>query len=107
MAIGHTGSTLIIADGNPKYAMGGHLLFSVGNVVFNMIFVIGYDMGLGLGLGTVVTSIIFMLYNSNYFVLKMNKTFLFGKIIVDFKEFYKIIYNGLREFMSLGLLHFQ
>lgn len=103
MAVGFTFSTLILADGNPMYNMGGHMIFSIGNVLINIILVVVFKMGVaGLGLGTLLAALLFMSYNASYFIFKINRTFKIGKIIKDFKVLARLAYNGLSEFINVG-----
>ncbi len=108
LAIGYTISTTITADGNGVFGMFGHITLATGNVIFNLIFVLLFDLGiLGLGIGTFISALCFLWVNLGYYLFKFNHTFKFGKIIVDFKEFAKIMYNGLSEFLSVGAFGFS
>ncbi len=103
LAIGYTISTTITADGNGMFNMFGQITLATGNVIFNLIFVLLFDLGiLGLGLGTFISALCFLWFNLGYYLFKINHSFRFGKIIVDFKEFGKILYNGSSEFLSIG-----
>ncbi len=100
---GFTLSSLILADGNANYNMIGNVLFALGNVIINAILVIGFDAGVrGLAAGTLFSSIIFTIYNSLYFILKINKSFRFGKFAPHYKELGRVIYNGSSDFVVVG-----
>ncbi len=102
-ASGFTLSSLILADGNPNYNMIGNVLFALGNVIINAILVIGFDAGVkGLAAGTLISAVIFTIYNSMYFVLKLNKTFRFGQLTPHFRELGRVMYNGLSDFVVVG-----
>ncbi len=108
LGLGYTIGTTIMADGNGAFTMISQITLSLSNLIFNLIFVLLFDLGiLGLGLGTFLSALCFLWLNSAYYLFKLNNTFRFGKIIIDFKEFAKILYNGLSEFLSVGAFAFS